>query len=86
MHELQAGGPDRCCKNLRAIPKKFNNQLGKQVKKMLKDVGKGKTIMKIAKVGCNSDEPCKPEDMAKLAQAPKTQEAQCTEPPLDEHC
>jgi RHS repeat-associated protein len=86
MHELQAGGPDRCCKNLRAIPKKFNNQLGKQVKKMLKDVGKGKTIMKITKVGCNSDEPCKPEDMAKLAQAPKTQEAQCTEPPLDENC
>jgi RHS repeat-associated protein len=86
MHELQSGGPDRCCKNLRAIPKKFNNQLGKQVKKMLKGVGKGKTIMKITKVGCNSDEPCKPEDMAKLSQAPKTQEAQCTEPPLNENC
>ena len=86
LHELQAGGPDRCCKNLRAIPKKFNNQLGKQVKKMLKGVGPGKTIMHISKTGCNSKEPCHPDDMAKLAQAPATQEANCSDPPLTDNC
>ena len=86
MHELQAGGADRCCKNLRAIPKKFNNQLGKQVKKMLKGLAEGETIKKISTKGCRSKEPCKPEDSARLAQAPKVQEAKCTEPPLDDNC
>src|SRR5262249_37551223 len=31
-HELQAGGPDKCCRNLVAIPSRINNCLGKMIR------------------------------------------------------
>jgi RHS repeat-associated protein len=85
MHELQAGGPDRCCANLRAVPKKYNGELGKQTRKMLKGIGLDKTIGRISTTGCMGG-PCSQADMDKLAQAPPDTTVQCTEPPLDDNC
>jgi hypothetical protein len=85
MHELQAGGPDRCCANLRAVPAKFNNALGKQVKSMLKGLAPGDVIGKISMKGCNGG-PCSKAEMDKLATPPPDTSAKCTEPPLDDNC
>jgi RHS repeat-associated protein len=85
MHELQAGGPDRCCANLRAVPKKYNGELGSQTRKMLKGIGLDKTIGPISTKGCNGG-PCSKEDMNKLATPPPTTSVPCKDPPLDDNC
>jgi RHS repeat-associated protein len=85
MHELQAGGADKCCANLRAVPKKYNGELGKQTKKMLKGIGLDKTIGKISMKGCNGG-PCSKAEMDKLATPPPDTSVACTEPPLDDSC
>ena len=85
MHELQAGGADRCCANLRAVPKKYNGELGSQTRKMLKGTGLDKTIGPISTKGCNGG-PCSKEDMNKLATPPPNTSVKCTDPPLDDNC
>ena len=54
LHDLQAGGADKCCKNLVAIPKEINNCLGSVVRRMLREVGTrcnaGTTI---SMIGCS---------------------------------
>jgi RHS repeat-associated protein len=70
MHELQAGGSDRCCNNLRAVPKNFNNELGRQTKQMLGKVDAGDVIPKVTLEGCDSKEPCTEEEMNRLAKPP----------------
>ena len=56
--ELQCGGYDRCCNNLASIPDTFNNDLGKQVKAMIKNHKVGDRIGRITISGCNSNKPC----------------------------
>jgi RHS repeat-associated protein len=70
MHELQAGGADRCCNNLRAVGKNYNNDLGKQTKQMLKKVMKGKVIPKITVKGCDEAGQCTDEEMNRVAKPP----------------
>ncbi|MGD0123970.1 MAG: RHS repeat-associated core domain-containing protein [Terriglobia bacterium] len=70
MHEIQAGGPDRCCSNLRAVEKVFNAELGQQTKKMLAKLKYKELITKATAINCESDEPCSEEGKENVAIPP----------------
>lgn len=77
LHEVQAGGPDRCCYNYRAVEAKFNNQLGKQTKKMLKSIKPNQLIGKVQTSGCESDKPCSEEGKKNVAIPPPGVDNKC---------
>ena len=69
-YELQAGGADRCCNNLRLVEGTFNNDLGHQVTKMMKDLDVGKVLGKISTKGCHSRGQCSEQGKKDVAKQP----------------
>jgi RHS repeat-associated protein len=70
MHEIQAGGADRCCANLRAVEEGFNGELGQQTKKMLAKLADQEVITKVVAPTCKSKEPCSEEGKRNVAIPP----------------
>lgn len=85
-HELQAGGPDRCCRNLRAVEEGFNNELGRAMTKTLKGIDYGKTIGKISMSGCTGKGECSEEGKKNVAKPPPDADACEDDKPLNCTC
>lgn len=77
MHELQAGGPDRCCSNLKAVEKVFNGELGTQTAKMLKTFKNKEVITKAMALNCESDDECSDEGKKNVAIPPPAGSEAC---------
>src|SRR5439155_9437832 len=69
-YELQAGGADRCCNNLRLVEGEFNGQLGNQVQDMMNHLDVGKVLGKIATKGCTSRGQCSEQGKKDVAKEP----------------
>jgi RHS repeat-associated protein len=69
-YELQAGGADHCCNNLRLVEGTFNNDLGHQVTKMMKGVNVGTVLSKIATKGCTTRGQCSEQGKKDVAKEP----------------
>ena len=77
MHELQAGGADRCCSNLRAVESGFNGELGSQTSKMLAGLKNREIITKATAEDCESDDECSDEGKKNVAIPPPAGSEPC---------
>jgi RHS repeat-associated protein len=79
--ELQAGGFDKCCRNLAAIPRKLNQEkLGPATQKALSVVNIGQKIPKIAMKGCHSNGKCSKKQKRRIMKRPPKQDCKVQKP------